>query len=57
MTKDFNVMFLVNLLRFEIKVTKMKYLEKYGIKFLGDLTDKDKLKLLLLDLEILLMRS
>ena len=40
-----------NLLRFEIKVTKMKYLEKYGIKFLGDLTDKDKLKLLFLDLE------
>jgi predicted nucleic acid-binding Zn ribbon protein len=39
------------LLRFEVKVIKMQYLKKYGINFLSDLTDTQKLKSLRNDLE------
>jgi hypothetical protein len=31
-----------NLLRFEIKVNRMRYLEPYGIKYLSDITNPDK---------------
>jgi hypothetical protein len=40
-----------NLLRFEIKVKKMRDLQKYGIKTLADLTDQIKVKQLLSVLE------